>query len=336
MTRPLRLITVGIGALGETIFLFLALRGGLSTGRELQAAAIHAAASIALAWGCQRFIRQELRSASFFWFLLAMNLAMPGAALLILFATLRNQPIPKKFQNSLSIYQPTALSESPGNPPHHDHDEESSRKQQSILEILQQAEGPCRAHAILALKDVEPVQAIPLLRRALQDSDELVRIYAQNLLSRIVERVEGNTRRLERQLAESRTPSCLVRLAEQYHELVYLGILEEPEGCQMAMKKALALLEEATALEPANPHLYLLSLKYSLRNRDLSRSRRHLAEVEAMPGCTPEQLLPLKGELAFLEKDWAALRGLLKAAQPMAHGPTAAICRFWTNPKFPV
>jgi hypothetical protein len=98
------------------------------------------------------------------------------------------------------------------------------------------------------------------------------------------------------------------------------------------MGKAVALIEEAIGLEPGDAHLQLLALKYSLRLGDIPGSRRHLAHAAVMPGCTPEQLLPLKSELAFLEKDWAALHSLLGETQPMASGPLAAICRFWSGP----
>ncbi len=178
----------------------------------------------------------------------------------------------------------------------------------SIVEILQSPRIQLRRNAVLALRDLDPQLAIPLLRKGLQDSDEQVRIYAQNILSSMLEKFESGIKQLEQRVAtDGFDPINASRLAEQYFELVYLDVAGDEETAAHYLGKALALLEPAAAASPQDGPIALLGFKYALRARDVDAARRWLARVEATRH-EAQHVLPWRMELAFLEGDWTRLR----------------------------
>eukprot|EP01035_Chromulina_nebulosa_P034026 gene34026-45608_t len=124
-------------------------------------------------------------------------------------------------------------------------------------------------NAILALRELDPIVAIPLLRKGLQDSDEQVRIYAQNILSGLIERFEANLKELEQRVAaEPAAALHAIRLAEHFHELVYLDVAGDDETAAHYLATAQDILHRASALAPQDPQIPFLGLKCALRARD--------------------------------------------------------------------
>ena len=180
----------------------------------------------------------------------------------------------------------------------------------SIVEILQSPETRLRRNAILALRELDPQLAIPLLRKGLQDSDEQVRIYAQNILSAMLERFEAGIKELEERIAAGEfDPLTATRLAEQYFELVYLDVAGDDETAAHYLAKALGLLERAALASPQDGAVAFLGFKFSLRARDAAAARRWLARLEQV-SADVRPLLPWRLELAFLEADWPRLLAL--------------------------
>lgn len=203
----------------------------------------------------------------------------------------------------------------------------------SIIEILQGTRTQLRRNAILALRELEPPMAIPLLRKGLQDSDEQVRIFAQNILSSMLERFESGIKALEEQLRSNpaaATPSR--QLAEQYFELVYLDVAGDDNMSAHYLTKALALLEQAFAAAPTDRDIALLGLKYALRARHLDLARRWYARL-APTALNTQHVLPWRMELAFLEGDWTALRQLFTrfAAAGYINPRIDELSRFWRD-----
>jgi hypothetical protein len=254
---------------------------------------------------------------SFIALVSVFNIPMPGVGTLFMVPALRIPLLEKKEKSDVVVLGASCMK-------HH-----LDSVHHSVFEILHSARKPERAKAILALKGAEPAQAIPILRRALQDSDELVRIFAQNLLSHIVEHVETLTRRLERELSKGRSSAKLVHLAEQYHEQVYLGIVIDQESCRSLIDKAVVLVEEAIQLEPENPRLRLQAVKYLLRNREIERAKVHLWVAEGLAGTSDELLFPLKAEIAYWEKDWDYLHELFEGCPGSSGALLNSIRRFW-------
>ena len=205
---------------------------------------------------------------------------------------------------------------------------------QSIVEILQSPRTQLRRNAVLALRDLEPQMAIPLLRKGLQDSDEQVRIYAQNILSSMLEGFESGIKELEQRFdAEPAAATHAVRLAEQYFELVYLEVAGDDETSAHYLQRAQALLIRAAEVAGDTPEIAFQGLRYALRARD-----RHQAQIwfaKLGPGAFDRrQALPWEMELAFMEGDWARLKELFELfhREGIVNPRIEELIRFWTGP----
>ncbi len=186
----------------------------------------------------------------------------------------------------------------------------ASASSQSIVEILQSPRTQYRRNAILALRELDPQLAIPLLRKGLQDSDEQVRIYAQNILSTMLERYEGGLKELAQQMAaEPAVAVHAVRLAEQFHELVYLDVAGDDETAAHYLRQALDLLARAAELSPDDQEIAFLGLRCAIRARELDAAEQWFERLQR-GGYDVRQVLPWRMELVFMQGDWARLREL--------------------------
>lgn len=284
----------------------------------------HALGSAAWGYGMTAFLPGKTRAT--WWFPAGCALIFPGAGLfasLLLVQAFRHSR-PEQSEKRYVIWNEQAKGEwsevMPG-----------GAAGQSIVEILQSPRTQLRRNAVLALRDLDPQMAIPLLRKGLQDSDEQVRIYAQNILSGMLERFEGGIKELEQQLRANPDAALPARrLAEQFFELVYLDVAGDDETAAHYLTQALGLLERAAAAAPADREIPLLGLKYALRARDVVSARRWSARIEPAQ-LDSQHVLPWRMELAFQEADWAGLRALFAAfAQGRYFNPRIdEVARFW-------
>ena len=204
----------------------------------------------------------------------------------------------------------------------------------SILEILGGMDSVARRNAILALRNLDPRKSIPVLEKAVQDSDEQVRILAQTQFNRISGMLEKRIKQLEA-ILESGTArtDILVQLAEQYHELVYLG-LSKQETVGIHLNRALNLLEKAHQKDQDDISVQLLQMRCQLRLKNLSDVENTLKNLK-IHHSEPEITLPWEAELYFLQRRWSELTGLLKLLQnshtvsPLVHN----LADFWLNHK---
>ena len=209
-------------------------------------------------------------------------------------------------------------------------EELTSESPQSIIEILHGASPKARRNAILALRDVEPRKALPLLQKAIQDSDEQVRLSAQTQFNKIIAGLELAIKQLEADLARGpHTAGRLQHLAEQYHELVYLG-LSSDETKKIHLDRAIELLEEAARLAPDAPGIPFLMMRCFLKNGDVPRARKCLQQLQAR-GWGRELTIGWEAEIHFLERDWAALGKCLRQLQTTPSTPAALreTVEFW-------
>ncbi len=203
---------------------------------------------------------------------------------------------------------------------------------QSILQILQGASPQARRDAILALRDVEPRKSLPLLQKAIQDSDEQVRLMAQTQFNRILASVEGTIKSLEGAIVEGPRPIAqLVELAEQYHELVYLG-LSTDETQRLHLQRAIELLNEAAPKAPNHSPILFLLLRCYLRLEDAPRSRAVLKAIKAR-GWGGAFTRGWEAEICFLERDWVGLAVALRELESGGDTPGALreTVEFWLD-----
>jgi len=203
----------------------------------------------------------------------------------------------------------------------------------SVAEILNGKDDVARRAAILALRVVEPKKALPLLQKAIQDSDEQVRLLAQTQFNQIIAGLEGRVKTLEADLATPpRHLNKLLLLAEQYHELVYLGLATD-ETQTIYLGRAIELLEEAGQQAPDSTAVRFLLVKCALKAGRLDQAHAGIQFLRKK-GWQPEVLGPWEAEIAFLEHDWELLATTLRKLE--AEGATPGALRgpaeFWLQP----
>lgn len=297
-TAPL--VALVIGVVLHAVVLLWVLRSGESF---LLLVAGHIMGAVAFGWGIAGLARLPAPRA---WLLpAAMALTFPLAGLfgaVGLLLVLRRPPVDRSARRYI-VWNEEPHADWPDALP-------AGASGQSIVEILQSPRTQLRRNAILALRELDPPVAIPLLRKGLQDSDEQVRIYAQNILSSMLERFEEGVKQLEQKLAADPGEAITaMRLAEQYFELVYLEVAGDDETAAHYLGKALALLERAHEAAPHDRAIAFLGFKYALRGRNPTAARRWLALLEGNT-VDAQHVLPWRMELAFLEGDWTELRRL--------------------------
>lgn len=179
---------------------------------------------------------------------------------------------------------------------------------ESILQIMNGADPLARRNLILATKRLPPAQAVPVLRTGLRDSDEEAKLYAQGILSQLVERYEGSIAELKKGAeAHPEDTELMLRLAEQYHEVVELDLVTDPELQAFYISNAIELLERVLAVEPANDGVMLLLAKYCLQMNDPERALTVVERLKEL-AVSPDLLEPLEIEALFQQRSWGAFR----------------------------
>lgn len=213
------------------------------------------------------------------------------------------------------------------------HELDEHEEPRSVTEILNSKDNVARRTAILALRSVEPKKALPLLQKAIQDSDEQVRLLAQTQFNHIIASLEGRVKLLEADLATPpRHVNKLLLLAEQYHELVYLGLATD-ETQTIYLGRATELLEEAATAAPDNTSVRFLLVKCALKAGQLDQARASIQFLRKK-GWQAEVLVPWEAEIAFLERDWATLATTLRRLETEGanSGALRGPMEFWLAP----
>lgn len=218
----------------------------------------------------------------------------------------------------------------------HESFEEVIHSPKSVPEILRGRDSQTRRNAILALRHVDVRRAIPVLQKAIQDSDEQVRLLAQTHFNKIMAGLEVGIKKIEGELQTGQRSSVqLVRLSELYHELVFLGLSSE-ESMRLYLERSVELLEEARTLTPddLNISVSLLRCYVKLGNTKSARSR---LEFLRKHNYRRELMSPWESDLFYQDHDWPALVESLKALRPQPGRMTIldAQIRLWVgdNPR---
>jgi hypothetical protein len=193
-----------------------------------------------------------------------------------------------------------------------------------------------RLGAVLALRRLPARQALPLLRLAFSDASEDVRLLAFADLERRESKLRAQIRATREtldespDLPESWRAHLEAGLAQHHWELVYGGfitgaleasVLETAGGHAersfwLGARGDAAVLRARIALRQAQPRVASLWL--------------HAAE-EA--GVAPQACAPLRAEVAYMERDFAAVARFLSAASPsqLRRPGLHAVLDFWNR-----
>ncbi|MFI3185805.1 MAG: hypothetical protein QX198_07465 [Methylococcaceae bacterium] len=200
------------------------------------------------------------------------------------------------------------------------------------LENLLRSQNPDkRLSAVYATLKLEDKNAISLLKIALRDPVDDIRLLAYALIDRkeqrISERIESARRNLENN--ETRNARHLYRcIAQDYWELAHLGLVEG-ETLNYVLNKALEYLEVGLQCYPKDRGLHLQFAKVLLRLGKQQAAYDEFKMAEDL-GVGRKQMLLYYAEIDFLNRQYGKvkryMRGIdLVTASPQIH----AAMRFW-------
>jgi hypothetical protein len=160
-----------------------------------------------------------------------------------------------------------------------------------------------RVRVVLATRRLDGARAVPLLREALRDRQEDVRLLAYAMLEDRERHADATVRALQAALAAapaSRQTALHDRLANAHWELCYQGLVAG-ELESFALGRALEHLDAASAAGGASAARWLLRARVLLRRGDAAAARLALDESRraGMPARTVD---PYFAEAAFIER----------------------------------
>ncbi len=189
-----------------------------------------------------------------------------------------------------------------------------------------------RVRALMATRQMPPRAAVPILRMALRDRVDDVRLLAYSMLDRMEQRINDRIRRLRAGLQVTRAASqarVQRSLAQQYWELAYLG-LSQGDVLEHVLEQAQSYADAALALEPDDSGIHFLRGRILLQRGLMDEASQSFARaLEA--GMAADDVLPYQAELAFLRRDYPAVRGFLARISPWArrNPPLSEIAEYW-------
>lgn len=188
-----------------------------------------------------------------------------------------------------------------------------------------------RLHAVYATLKLDDKSAIPLLRMALRDSVDDIRLLAYALIDRkeqrISERIECARQRLTPSL--SANSQYLYRcIVKDYWELAHLGLVEG-ETLNYVLDKACEYAQLGLQHFPNDRGLHLQYAKLLLRLKKTNQAYDEFKSAETL-GVDRKKLLLYYAEIGFLQRRYSEVKRYMKelnliTASPQIHGAT----RFW-------
>jgi hypothetical protein len=197
-----------------------------------------------------------------------------------------------------------------------------------------------RVEAVMALRLMDAHHAVPLLRVALGDRDEDVRLLAYGILERREKELRGS---IELALQELEPPSAITAdapvrqrsavlrtLAELHWELVHAGFVGG-ELRATTLRDATRYGDAALRLQP-DGSLALLLGRVRLRDGD-AEGALHYLRAAAQLGIADTALSPFFAEAAFLMRRFDVIAALLAHSGPVQSPRPGldAVVRFWSG-----
>jgi len=177
----------------------------------------------------------------------------------------------------------------------------------SIVEIMRGGSPEERRRATLALKDLDPADSLPILRRLTQDDDEIVRLFALGERRRVTNEFEERSRRLARKRKEKRASvSELLLLAESYLEEVEIGLPADELQRRALLDKTLEVLWEARRHDPERMDIEFDILRCALAAFDVEVAERAFHRLRGS-GAYRNRLTLQHCEYLFQTGNWKAL-----------------------------
>jgi len=203
-----------------------------------------------------------------------------------------------------------------------------------LEEVLRstQASPNKRFQSVLQVRHVPHKQGIALLKLALKDTSDEVRLFAFSRLERFRNDLETQSRELTEKLAVADIrgkPILHLRLAEAYWEIAYLG-LAEGAVLAHALKNAQDNAEAACRLRPGSAPAEFLSGRISLLKKEYGGALQAF-ERAIRAGYMRIKALPYMAECAFHQQRYDEVRTMLHevSASGREGAQFQSVVEFW-------
>lgn len=180
-----------------------------------------------------------------------------------------------------------------------------------------------KIQVLLSLQEQSGAGSAQMLREALRDGDDEIRLLAYAIIDRkeksLMQHILDGHARLKTLIGDDQRLGELKRLSDLYWELLHQG-LAQGDLRQYTQERALAITEEALSLQPTSvalrirrARLHLLGGNHALAFDDLEWSHAS--------GAAASQTVPYMAEIAFRRRDFGRTRDLLAQLAPHALSP---------------
>lgn len=202
-----------------------------------------------------------------------------------------------------------------------------------LIGVLRNAPSPeRRIRAVMATRQLREQDAIPILRIALRDRVDDVRLLAYSLLDRMEQKINEQIKSLLDEL-EGATGMAAARLheqlAHQFWELAYLG-LASGDVYVHVLQQALQHFGQALALLPRDAALWFQKGRVLLRLGRPDEAEEAFRQALRF-GMSETDVNPYLAETAYLERDWRRVRTLMEQL-PLAvraEPPLSMLAQYW-------
>jgi len=200
----------------------------------------------------------------------------------------------------------------------------------SVIEILHLPNVSERRKAVQSMRWIQTPDATRVLLKAVKDSDEQVRAFAQGRINSLVAKMESAIQEIKEKMeTKGSDANSLSVMAEYYQEMIYLELVN-PESRKAIQDKITYLFEEASLMDPENAYYHYSLLKSYLLQHKTEKASLRLERLMQL-NYHSDLLIPWVLEILFIHRRWTPfhlqLRALLK--QEDKNVVEKEICDFW-------
>jgi hypothetical protein len=174
---------------------------------------------------------------------------------------------------------------------------------QAILDKSDSEEG--RMQAVLKTRQMSDQEAIPILKRALLDSVDEVRLLAYSMLDKKEKLIDNLIRTQQKMLMEKPSKEDSVvhfKLAECYWELSYLGLVQGKAQTHV-LGNAYQHIQSTLKENASNAEAYFLQARITLKLDLFDVAKLSLSKA-LLCGMSPRRVTPYQAEVAFMTRDF--------------------------------
>lgn len=201
-----------------------------------------------------------------------------------------------------------------------------------LQDVLRHASDPdLRLSALLSTRRMPGKESIPILKLALADPSDDVRLLAYSMLDKQENDINLRIHDDLKQLATAKPPASAAlhaTLARWYWELAYLG-LAQGSVLEHVLGQASAHAEQGLR-EGEGGELHLLAGRIALELGQLDSAQAHLEAAQGV-GIDSALLIPFHAEIAFIAGRYEDIPPLLAELSPdiLRRPPFADLARCW-------